>query len=475
MVKTVCTLVGLLGITLIAAAQTVQIKTVPILASDQFNLVPSFRQDMGHVSIAVPDSIQDPFINPGKAWTTRSSWFLCIKREGWRFNQETAYRQNSNARYTSSEESSSSAALLSVPVGGYFTGQWIYGGGMVALQQISNVNTSKDNFKAANVPITLFGGLRLPGSDLAVGAGVSHIRINGVDGVYLLYPNATRLRQHGHASQYRLGLSKRWGDRRLYSLSGMRYLYRLTQSTNDVTNQDEHQGWLLQTDYIHTVTPGWSVAGLLTADWRYHPKIPEYPLANIPRDPGHTQALQIGLGCKWQNSSTLLGIDLIYEPIDVKTWAEAATEITTWDKQVYHKGDKTMRNDYQFRNRLLRSGMQYRISRTVQLASGAQIRFYEYDYYQNDFINRSETTAKPQRAWTETTWSGGLTLHLAHVNLTYNVRLLSGTGLLERQWLWRWFGEVDFAKADFIIPPTVQLNVTPVTYVTQWLGVSWTF
>jgi hypothetical protein len=475
MIKPLRIMAVALGATFTLSAQNIQVKTVPILSCEQFNMIPSFRQDMGDVSIAVTDSIQDVYFNPAKNSATHSNIFISFKKDGWNYAQETAYRQQTSFTYYNSEESSSSASLLSIPIGCYFTGKSVYGGGLVALQQVSNTSSSKENFRAANFPMTLFTGIRLPGLDLKVGAGVSHVALNGIDGVYLLYPNATRLHQHGKADQYRIGLSKNFGTQNLCSLLGMRYLYRLSQSTSDVNNKDENEGWVVQTDYIRTLTESWSVGGMLIADWRYHPKIPEYPLASIPRDPGHTQAMEFGIGCKWQNDSAVLGVDVIYEPIDVKTWADAAAEFKNWDGQIYGKGDKTMRNDYHFRNRLIRSGAQFAVSRKVVLRTGAQFRIYEYDYYQNDFLNHMETTGKPQRKWTETTWTGGMTVHLHHVNLNYSVRLLSGTGLLERQWLWRWFGEVDFAKADFIIPPTVRLNVTPVTYVTQWLGLSWTF
>jgi hypothetical protein len=49
-----------------------------------------------------------------------------------------------------------------------------------------------------------------------------------------------------------------------------------------------------------------------------------------------------------------------------------------------------------------------------------------------------------------------------------------GTGILERQWFWFNMAE-DFAKSDFIIPPTVQLNVTPVTYYTQYISLRYSF
>src|SRR5437016_13270342 len=49
-----------------AAAQLVSIKTVPIAQGDQFEIFPSNNFGMGSVSIALPDTLLDPFLNPAK-------------------------------------------------------------------------------------------------------------------------------------------------------------------------------------------------------------------------------------------------------------------------------------------------------------------------------------------------------------------------------------------------------------------------
>src|SRR5437868_9922845 len=47
-------------------AQLISIKTVPIAQGDQFEIFPSQNLAMGGVSIAVPDTLLDPFRNPAK-------------------------------------------------------------------------------------------------------------------------------------------------------------------------------------------------------------------------------------------------------------------------------------------------------------------------------------------------------------------------------------------------------------------------
>src|SRR5712691_1842572 len=49
-----------------ASAQLISIKTVPIAQGDQFQIFPSNNFGMGGVSIALPDSLLDPFVNPAK-------------------------------------------------------------------------------------------------------------------------------------------------------------------------------------------------------------------------------------------------------------------------------------------------------------------------------------------------------------------------------------------------------------------------
>lgn len=96
----------LLGMTLSLSAQTIAVKTVPILSCDQFNLVPSYRQDMGDVCLAVTDSVQDLYFNPAKNSGAHAHMFFAVKRDYWNFSQETAYRQQGSYSYNSSEESS---------------------------------------------------------------------------------------------------------------------------------------------------------------------------------------------------------------------------------------------------------------------------------------------------------------------------------------------------------------------------------
>jgi hypothetical protein len=50
-----------------AAAQIISTKTVPVAEGDQFRFLPSANMGMAGVSIALPDSTLDPFVNPATA------------------------------------------------------------------------------------------------------------------------------------------------------------------------------------------------------------------------------------------------------------------------------------------------------------------------------------------------------------------------------------------------------------------------
>src|SRR5947199_9478640 len=59
-----------------ASAQLISIKTVPIAQGDQFDIFPSNNFGMGGVSLALADTLLDPFINPAKGARLGSARFF---------------------------------------------------------------------------------------------------------------------------------------------------------------------------------------------------------------------------------------------------------------------------------------------------------------------------------------------------------------------------------------------------------------
>jgi len=59
-----------------APAQTIPIQTVPLVPADQFDILPVLHARHGGVSIALPDTLHDPFVNPAKGARVRAARFL---------------------------------------------------------------------------------------------------------------------------------------------------------------------------------------------------------------------------------------------------------------------------------------------------------------------------------------------------------------------------------------------------------------
>src|SRR5688572_13261944 len=58
---------GVVAVPIASSAQVVTPKTLPVLQSGQFDMFPSARAGMGGATIAVDDTLLDPFVNPAKA------------------------------------------------------------------------------------------------------------------------------------------------------------------------------------------------------------------------------------------------------------------------------------------------------------------------------------------------------------------------------------------------------------------------
>src|SRR5438105_10304959 len=123
-----------------AAAQLISIKTVPIAQGDQFEIFPSNNLGMGSVSIALPDTLLDPFLNPAKGARLGAARF---------FGAPTAYGISQGA-------GGGRTLPLAVSAG---SGAW-FGAFSLALQQ---VDASKPPFDrggfVAQAPQQLPGGV----------------------------------------------------------------------------------------------------------------------------------------------------------------------------------------------------------------------------------------------------------------------------------------------------------------------------
>ena len=332
-----------------AAAQLISIKTVPIAQGDQFEIFPSNNLGMGSVSIALPDTLLDPFLNPAKGARLGAARF---------FGAPTAYGISHDA-------GGGRTLPLAVNAG---SGAWFGafslalqqvdaskppsfngGGGFVALAPVrldttfapvASVPPRQDSY--GNQYVFAMLGRRAPSRGLSLAASALWARLTGVDGVDLLFAGSAGLKQFGHALDLRLGLLQEWPGERslaavvLHNRFGMTddvaYLDQVwnpaTQQTTVRTrlerNHDQTNTWGAHVEYVRPLAAtGWRIGWLATANRMSHPKLPEYELANvpaIPRDPGHSSAYNLGLGLSKTRGPLTFGIDAIYEPIWSYTW-----------------------------------------------------------------------------------------------------------------------------------------------------------
>ncbi|HTD70388.1 MAG TPA: hypothetical protein VK647_08015, partial [Gemmatimonadales bacterium] len=272
-----------------APAQSIPIQTVPLVPADQFDIFPSYTLAMGGVSIAVPDTLHDPFVNPAKGARIRAARF---------FSSPTFYNVSQDA-----------GAGRTLPLGAFGSaGAW-FGGLALALQQ---VDASHPKSPSLNTPLPLASVAQLPpgganlgpapqshgnaltfamigttlaGSGLSLGGSVSWAKLRALDGVDLLYPGSARVTQYGETVDARLGLLKEWeGDRSFEAI----VLHERFRMTHDVTfldtfwdpgtqqfsqsarlerNRDVSKRWGVQVKYERPLPePGWRIGWLATAN-----------------------------------------------------------------------------------------------------------------------------------------------------------------------------------------------------------------
>jgi len=224
-----------------ATAQIISTKTVPVAEGDQFRFLPSANLGMSGVSIALADSVLDPFVNPATASRLAASrffgspsFFSLGKRGGGATTLPAGVWLRSHSGSTFGAlaaavqviDTGRSPEFLSTPV--------------FAAENIATVVPTPTvpldlSTRAQHVSRTnsfLFGSLghAFETRGLSVAGSVFWSRLHQIDGVRSLYANSRSVRQQGGALDLRLGATKEWaGDRSLELLA----LHRRLQTTDD--------------------------------------------------------------------------------------------------------------------------------------------------------------------------------------------------------------------------------------------------
>ncbi len=396
-----------------ASAQIITIRTVPISQAHQFQIFPSQMVPMGDISIAVADTLHDPFSNPATGSRLGTARFF-----------------GSPAVYSVSEGAGGGRTL---PIGALMkTGPW-YGGLAVALQEVDlsravefapvpflcpscpqgGIDFGPPERSHGNTYAFAMLGRDLPGTGISIGGSVLYAGLHAVDGVDLLYPGNARLKQYGHAIDLRLGLLKEWtGDRTLeavlvhnqYSMThDVFYLdlfwdpgaQQTTQRPRMERNLDRTRIWGLHLEYERPLpAPGWQIGFVGTANRMSHPKIPNYEIMNIPRDPGNSSAFNVGVGVSRQYRLSTFGVDVIYEPIWSHTWADSDIPVETNAGDIIPPGGMTIENHFRFSNAVFRMGVGQDVKlgddgTVAGLQFGLSLRSIHYWLDQRDHVQLS--------------------------------------------------------------------------------------
>jgi len=455
------------------SAQLIALKTVPVATGDQFLIFPSQNLGMAGVSIALDDPLGDAFVNPAKGVRTNGAILF-----------------SSPAYYSISNENGSART---VPFGALFGLHNWFGALSVSVQQLKSAenvawpawrvqNPMSSNF-ANNTYAFAALGKRLAAPNTAIAASVFGASLNGIDGVDLLYARSQGIEQFGNILDVRLGLLRELGK---YSFEAM-VLHNRLDMTHDVSysswgwidsrtgvvrNLDKTRTWGLHLGYTQPLWKSdWRAGGIMTANYKTHPKIPNSEIMNIPRDPGNSWAYNFGLGLSKSKNSTSFAIDLIYEPIWSNTWADAATEMTSHSGRKIRVGAKTVDNEFRFSNALFRMGVSNKNDRAgFQL--GWQMRWIRYLLDQYNYIE--EFRRQQRESWIEWTLNWGLIFKFSEFDIRYSGRLILGTGrpgVASRGWQESGGGFVDYSRADFILAPSAALTLEDAVVFTQQISI----
>jgi hypothetical protein len=458
--RAVCLIIPFLSLVSPARAQLIPIKTIPIAQGDQFQIFPSNNLGLGGVSIALPDSLGDPFANPATTARLRGSRF---------FSAPTVYSVSGNA-----------GGGRSLPFAMLTRSASWYGGLALVLQQV-DPSRPPDRGNLVVEPafsvVTPPGGGQIPGPDLrahgnryafgmfgrswearhlSVGASALWTGLHALDGVDLLYSGSRRVEQTGHAIDVRLGMLKEWpGERGGRSLEAV-VLHNRFAATHNVLyadqfwdpglrqfvfqprtdqNFDHTNTWGAQLEYqMPLAASGWRIGWVATMNRATHPKLPNYDITNvavIPWDPGRSYAYNLGVGLSKVRGPATFAVEAMYEPIRSYTWADAIAPTVRLRGDTIAVGGKTIENRFTFSNAVFRIGVGRDIAlqdspKVFGLQFGLMVRSINYRLQQADNV---ELTRRALRTgWFEWTPTWGLTLRFPELELRYRGRITKGAG-----------------------------------------------
>jgi hypothetical protein len=269
-----------------------------------------------------------------------------------------------------------------------------------------------------------------------------------------LYSGSDRILQDGTAADVRVGLTRQWGEGRLFEAIVLRSKFDMTHDVhwpafrefigpgvfNDVAERSENHrdhttAWGAHSEFSQPVgSEGWRLGVLGTVNRLSHPKIPDYRInevITVPRDPGHTWAYNAGVGMSRAFGKATFGFDILMEPMYSTTWAEAARDTVTSRGVTIPKGGHTVDNEFRFSNSLLRFGFEHMAPPSDSGRHlGVQFGLGLYSIrYRLDQTDRVRDTSRVQRErWMEWTPSVGLKFRGSGYEIRYALTMTCGAG-----------------------------------------------
>ncbi len=453
----------------ITLAQLIPLKTVPIATGNQFLVFPSQNLGMGSVSIAVDDPLLDPFINPAKGTRIRETVM---------FSSPVYYRISDNV------------SARTLPLGAFFSSDNMFGGFSVAIQQLEEENANNTQLLRGKYSDNMYAsgilGKKLSGSNISIAGSIFWAGLNAVEGVDQLYAGSEKIDQFGQMVDVRIGLLKEL--ERDHSFEALLLINRFNMD-HDVTYVDQvwNGGWDTRVEknldrsnmfglhmgYVRPISDsGWRIGGIMTGNWKSYPKIPNYSIMNIPRDPGNASAYNLGFGFSKTHENVTLGVDFVYEPIWSNTWADAAEPVTTNDGGHIPVGGKTIENDFRFSNKLLRMGI-HEEGKRFGYQLGIQVRSIRYLLDQYDYIENFQRSQIEQ--WLEWTTSWSLSLNLKNLPIRYIGLITTGTGRpgVSRLRQPDQTGLIStLGASDFVLAPSGPLSLEDARVITHQISVT---
>lgn len=459
-------------------AQLIPIRTVPVASGDQFRLVPSTTLGMGGVRYAVDDSLADGWSNPARGGIRGPALFMA---------SPTFYGISNNG-----------GGGRSFPVTGLFGGSSWFGGASLALQQVENTptdrgwgwfwggpqNTLSERF-GRNIFASGFVGRRFGDGKWSIGVGASAARLAAMDGVDLLYAGAESIDQSGDVNDLRVAVERR-GDRdrvaailvhnrvsMVHDVTYNEWVWDDTLQTGEWVrreekNEDRTRTWAGQLLWDRRLdAPGWHIGAGLSVNRKSHPKIPNYSIQNIPRDPGDTWAFEAGFGVSRTEGRTTFALDVALQPIWSETWQVADSTDAAGSEGRLSVGDRSIENDFEFTNLSLRSGIEHAVS-WARFQAGLEILSYGYTLDQRN--NVEDTRREQDEDWVEWTPTFGVAASLGSLDLRYGLRFTHGTGRPGVAGLDGVTAEA-LQAGDFILAPGAPLTLVDARVVTHQIAV----